>query len=62
LCTTQPTPAAGCRSRHEEVLALLDDNRLRLDGFGKALLEHETLGRADAYAAAGLTIAARSAR
>ena len=39
---------------HEEVRALLEENRGRLDSLAKALLEHETLDQADAYAAAGL--------
>jgi cell division protease FtsH len=39
---------------HDEVVALLDENRSRLDSLAKALLEHETLDQADAYAAAGL--------
>ncbi len=39
---------------HEEVWALLADNRPRLDSLAKALLEHETLDQPDAYAAAGL--------
>jgi cell division protease FtsH len=39
---------------HEEVLALLRENRTRLDSLANALLEHETLDQADAYAAAGI--------
>jgi cell division protease FtsH len=39
---------------HEEVVALLRENRERLDHLAQALLEHETLDEADAYAAAGL--------
>jgi cell division protease FtsH len=39
---------------HEEVSALLADNRPRLDSLAKALLEHETLDEDDAYAAAGV--------
>jgi cell division protease FtsH len=39
---------------HEQVLALLRDNRDRLDSLVKALLEHETLDEDDAYAAAGV--------
>ena len=39
---------------HEEVRTLLDENRGRLDSLAKALLEHETLDQADAYAAAGI--------
>jgi cell division protease FtsH len=40
---------------HQEVVALLDENRSRLDSLAQALLEHETLDQPDAYAAAGLT-------
>jgi cell division protease FtsH len=40
---------------HDEVSALLADNRPRLDSLAQALLEHETLDQPDAYAAAGLT-------
>ncbi len=39
---------------HEQVVALLQDNRERLDSLAKALLEHETLDEEDAYAAAGV--------
>jgi cell division protease FtsH len=39
---------------HEDVAALLRDNRDRLDSLAQALLEHETLDEADAYAAAGI--------
>jgi cell division protease FtsH len=39
---------------HEEVAALLRENRSRLDSLANALLEHETLDQADAYAAAGI--------
>jgi ATP-dependent Zn proteases len=39
---------------HEEVVALLHENRARLDSLAKALLEHETLDQLDAYAAAGI--------
>jgi len=38
-----------------EVLTLLTENRARLDALAGALLEHETLDEADAYAAAGVT-------
>ena len=41
-------------SAHEEVVALLRENRNRLDALAHALLEHETLDQADAYAAAGI--------
>jgi cell division protease FtsH len=41
-------------SAHDEVAALLDENRSRLDSLAQALLEHETLDQADAYAAAGI--------
>jgi cell division protease FtsH len=37
---------------HEDVLALLRENRQRLDSLAQALLEHETLDEDDAYAAA----------
>jgi len=39
---------------HEEVAALLTENRKRLDSLAQALLEHETLDEEDAYAAAGV--------
>jgi cell division protease FtsH len=39
---------------HDEVVALLDENRARLDSLAEALLEHETLDQADAYTAAGI--------
>jgi cell division protease FtsH len=39
---------------HREVLALLKENRYRLDSLVNALLEHETLDEDDAYAAAGV--------
>jgi cell division protease FtsH len=39
---------------HDEVRRLLSDNRERLDSLAEALLEHETLDEADAYAAAGI--------
>ena len=39
---------------YDEVLDLLREERGRLDGLAEALLEHETLDSADAYAAAGL--------
>ena len=38
----------------EEVIALLNENRDKLDSLAEALLEHETLDQEDAYAAAGL--------
>ena len=38
-----------------EVVTLLTENRPRLDSLASALLEHETLDEADAYAAAGVT-------
>ena len=37
---------------HDEVVALLNENRHRLDSLARALLEHETLDQQDAYAAA----------
>jgi cell division protease FtsH len=40
--------------QHAQVLTLLHDNRSKLDGLAEALLEHETLDEADAYAAAGV--------
>jgi cell division protease FtsH len=43
---------------YAEVVALLRDNRSRLDSLAAALLEHETLDEDDAYAAAGVTRAA----
>jgi cell division protease FtsH len=43
-------------SAHEEVVTLLRENRSRLDSLAKALLEHETLDQADAYAAAGIEL------
>src|SRR5262245_57649344 len=39
---------------HKEVVALLEQNRDKLDSLAKALLEHETLDQEDAYAAAGV--------
>jgi len=39
---------------HDEVVALLEENRGKLDALAQALLEHETLDEDDAYAAAGL--------
>jgi cell division protease FtsH len=39
---------------HQEVIALLGDNRDKLDSLAQALLEHETLDEDDAYAAAGV--------
>jgi cell division protease FtsH len=39
---------------HERVLALLRENRSKLDSLANALLEHETLDEDDAYAAAGV--------
>ena len=39
---------------HKQVLALLRENRSKLDSLAKALLEHETLDEDDAYAAAGV--------
>jgi cell division protease FtsH len=43
---------------HEEVVALLEQNRDKLDSLAAALLEHETLDEEDAYAAAGVPRAA----
>jgi cell division protease FtsH len=39
---------------HQQVLALLRENRGKLDSLAQALLEHETLDEDDAYAAAGV--------
>jgi cell division protease FtsH len=39
---------------HREVVALLEENRRRLDSLVEALLEHETLDEEDAYAAASV--------
>jgi cell division protease FtsH len=39
---------------HEQVVALLQKNRQRLDNLARALLEHETLDEDAAYAAAGV--------
>jgi len=39
---------------HQQVLALLQENRGKLDSLATALLEHETLDEEDAYAAAGV--------
>ena len=39
---------------HTEVVALLTENRDKLDSLAHALLEHETLDEDDAYAAAGV--------
>jgi cell division protease FtsH len=39
---------------HQQVIALLQQNRSKLDSLASALLEHETLDEADAYAAAGV--------
>ena len=40
---------------HREVVALLREHRTQLDDLVAALLKHETLDEADAYAAAGMT-------
>jgi cell division protease FtsH len=47
----------GC---HQDVTSLLEDNRDKLDSLVRALLEHETLDEADAYAAAGIERGARA--
>ncbi len=46
---------------HDDVVALLRENRERLDSLADALLEHETLDQADAYRAAGITPVAEPA-
>jgi cell division protease FtsH len=46
-------------SLHDDVLELLREHRDKLDSLADALLEHETLDQADAYAAAGIAPAAR---
>ncbi len=43
---------------HQQVVALLRENRDKLDSLAEALLEHETLDENEAYAAAGVTRAA----
>jgi cell division protease FtsH len=43
---------------HQRVIALLQQNRDKLDSLATALLEHETLDEDDAYAAAGVPRAA----
>jgi cell division protease FtsH len=43
---------------HEQVVALLRENREKLDSLAQALLERETLDENQAYAAAGVTRAA----
>jgi cell division protease FtsH len=40
---------------HQQVVALLQENRSKLDSLANALLEHETLDEDHAYAAAGVT-------
>jgi cell division protease FtsH len=39
---------------HQQVVALLEQSRSKLDSLANALLEHETLDEEDAYAAAGV--------
>ena len=39
---------------HQEVAALLQQNRSKLDSLASALLEHETLDEEDVYEAAGV--------
>ena len=39
---------------HQQVIALLQENRSKLDSLATALLEHETLDEEDAYQAAGV--------
>jgi cell division protease FtsH len=45
---------------HHEVVALLQQNRDKLDSLAEALLEHETLDEDDAYAAAGVSRTAKA--
>ena len=45
---------------HQQVVALLQQHRSKLDSLATALLEHETLDEKDAYAAAGVPRAATS--
>src|SRR5438270_428827 len=45
---------------HQEVTALLREERERLDALAEALLERETLDEVDAYAAAGILRPERS--
>jgi cell division protease FtsH len=45
---------------HDEVLELLREHREKLDSLAAALLEHETLDQADAYAAAGIKTVERA--
>jgi cell division protease FtsH len=45
---------------HQQVVALLEQNRGKLDSLATALLEHETLDEEDAYAAAGVPRAGTS--
>jgi cell division protease FtsH len=45
---------------HQQVVALLRQNRSKLDSLATALLEHETLDEEDAYAAAGVPRAGTS--
>jgi cell division protease FtsH len=47
---------------HDEVVALLQDNRGKLDSLAQALLEHETLDEDAAYQAAGVARAATNGR
>jgi cell division protease FtsH len=46
---------------YQDVVALLHDNRDKLDSLANALLEHETLDEEDAYAAAGVRRTASTA-
>jgi cell division protease FtsH len=46
---------------HESALAILRENRERLDALAHALLERETLDEADAYRIAGVPPRERSA-
>jgi len=47
-------------SAREEVVSLIREHRAQLDALAEALLEHETLDQADAYAAAGIELPAEA--
>jgi ATP-dependent Zn protease len=56
MATSPPTAGVyTARLRpHEEVTSVLRDHRDQLDARAKALVQNETLDKADAYAAAGI--------